>query len=62
MLNISESYTIGFDLGEGDKAILTVVKYENGKMLWVNGLIGDDAISTYEKLTNISLERGATHE
>lgn len=48
---------IGFDsYGSTDEAVLTVSIFEENKLKIIHALVGEDAVSVYNKLTNNSLK------
>ena len=59
---ISESYILGFDMGLGDDAVLSVIKQEGNKFYVEKVIVGREAEELYVKLTNKSLERGKENE
>lgn len=62
MLPISESYILGFDMGLGDDAVLSVIKQEGNRFSLMKVIVGREAEELYEKLTNKTLGRGKENE
>jgi ABC-type uncharacterized transport system ATPase component len=53
VLNISETYLIGIDISLKDEPVMTVIRRNGPKNLTlVNTIVGEEAKSLYEKLTN----------
>jgi len=52
MLEMSETFMIGFDLSYEDQAALSVTKTDGNHLTYVNTLYGQDAIEAYLKLVS----------
>ena len=59
---ISEEFTIGIDIHEGDLAVATVIAKNLYGSYVINVLQGKDACDIYEKLTGKTLENRGVQE
>ena len=51
---VSDSFTIGFDMGGDDKACLVVVRHIKGRSIVINQFYDSEAEELYEKLAGLS--------
>ena len=62
-LGLSDSLIIGFDLStNGDKAVLTVARFNGRKMTMLKTFIDEEAESEYEKLTGQQIQKCSIYE